>query len=92
MATIMAAISACPPPPKWTNIVAKPEHVTRLSAEIPASKQTPLGGIRVWSKPDQVADCWMFSDDQILTDYLNGKLTELDLMELVRTGACQPNS
>jgi hypothetical protein len=92
MASIKAAIASMPSPPKWTNCVAKPEHVARLSLEIPASKQTPLGGIRVWSKPNQVADCWMFSDEKILMRYLNDELTELDLMELVRTGAVQPNA
>lgn len=96
LATLKAVIAEMPNPPLWHSCTAKPEHCARLRREIPATEyQTDFGVIRViriYEKPGQVADAWMFSDDKILLQYLNGELTELDLFELMRTGACQPNA
>ena len=50
-----------------------------------------LAGIRLYEKPGQVADAWMFSDDKILRKYLNDELSELDLMGMIASGACHPN-
>ncbi len=93
LAAIMAAMAEIPKPPPWCSCTAKPEHCARLRRETPpaAEYQTSFGGIRIYEKPGQVADVWMFRDDKILQKYLNGELTELDLFELMRTGACQPN-
>lgn len=93
LARIMAVMAEIPKPPPWHSCTAKPEHCARLRCDIPAMNiRTTFGAIRIYEKPGQVADAWMFSDDKILRKYLNGELTELDLFELMRTGACQPNS
>lgn len=90
----MAALSDAPKPPPWKWCVAKPELLSRLRAELPELPKPylPEGlyGMSLYPK-QQVADAWMFSDKKILRKYLNDELTELDLLELVMTGACQPN-
>lgn len=67
-----------------------------LRAEIPAKDASPttIGesflGIRVFEKPGQVADAYMFSGDELLHKYLNGQLSESDLMRMIAGGKCQP--
>ena len=97
MAAMMALLSTLPPPPQWTACTAKPAHVARLRAEcqVKSPSPTPLGdtfaGIRLYEKPGQVVDVWMFSDDKVLRKYLNDELSELDLMHMIATGVCHPN-
>lgn len=97
MASMMALLSTLPPPQKWHACTAKPEHVRRLRAECQSASPSPmplgdsLAGIRLYEKPGQVADAWMFSDDKILRKYLNDELSELDLMGMIASGACHPN-
>lgn len=90
----MAVLADAPKAPPWKWCVAKPELLSRLRAELPAPPKPylPEGlyGMSLYPK-QQVADAWMFRDEKILRKYLNDELTELDLLELVRTGACQPN-
>ena len=92
MATMMALLSTLPPPPKWHACTAKPEHVARLRTECQAASPSQicdtLAGIRLYEKPGQVADAWMFSDDKILRKYLNGELTELDLFFIMPSLRC----
>lgn len=52
----------------------------------------PACGIEIHVKHGQVADSWMFSDSKTLQKYLAGELSEMDLMGLMQTGACQPNA
>jgi len=98
VASMMALLSTLPPPPKWNACTAKPEHVRRLRAECQATSPSPLplgdtlAGIRLYEKPGQVADAWMFSDDKILRKYLNDEISELDLMGMIASGACHPNN
>ena len=90
-AMLTAAIASMPPPLKWTDCVANPAHVAKLTKHLSVTERSIIGGMTLWSKPRQVADCWMFSDRNILKRYLNDELTELDLFELMQTGAVQPN-
>lgn len=92
LATLAAALSDMPRPPMWRYCTVKPEHAAMLRREIPPaqSSQLPAGGIEVYEMPLQAADSWMFSDSKTLRKYLAGELSELDLVALIETSACQP--
>lgn len=91
LASIAAAMADVPKPPPWKWCVARPELLSRMREEIPALPKPylPEGlyGMSLYPK-QQVAHAWMFSDEETLQKYLNDELTELDLLELTRTGKC----
>lgn len=93
-ATLAAMMSEIPKPPPWRYCTVKPEHAEMLRREIPPAQpgQLPIVGIEIHENPGQVADSWMFRDSKTLRKYLAGELSELDLMGLMETGACQPNA
>lgn len=94
LATLAAVMADIPKPSWWKWCAAKPELLNRLRAELPDSPKPYLTeglyGISLYPKR-QVCDSWMFIDEKVLCKYLNDELTELDLLELEMTGACQPN-
>ncbi len=63
-------------------VVTRPEFAQQLRLEIPQSTtgQFPMPSIQVFAKYDQIAFGWMFSDDRLLRDYLDGKISEVDLL------------
>ncbi len=71
-------------PPSYTAIVAKPEIFERLRAEFPVGN---VGfGIHLYAKTGQVSEGWAFSDDKLLREYLDGRLTEMDLIAMAGNG------
>lgn len=84
------AASLEPLKPSYKVCVAHPELEAKLRAvceEMPSreiSGGAPLhfeiAGIQIYTKANQFATAWMFSDDKLARQYLAGELTELDLV------------
>jgi hypothetical protein len=85
-------IAKLPPPPKWKASVVRPQVLARLrELEAPtpsASVFLSTFGMPLYEK-NQMADCWIFSDFETLEKYLNGDLTEMDLVNLALSGVCR---
>ena len=92
LATLAAIAASISKPPPWRHCTLTPENFERLRHDPEfRSDKMPTCGIEIHVKHGQVADSWMFSDSKTLRKYLAGELSELDLMGLMETGACQPN-
>ena len=66
--------------------VCRPEVLEQLRKEIPEVRTGSgfLPSIELYSKPDQKQDVWEFSDHKEMRKYLNGELSELDLISLCK--------
>lgn len=93
LAELMAEL---PPAPKWIAASVRPEFAIIIKNAVPKTEEPVhpnacsgsyalAGGIEIHEKRDQHITGWLFTDRQILEDYLKGKLTEFDLFELTRT-------
>lgn len=92
-ATLAAVAAAIPKTPLWRHCALTPENFERLRHDPKfRSDRMPAYGIEIHVKHGQVADCWMFKDSKTLRKYLEGELTELDLIGLMETGACRLNA
>lgn len=90
MKALIASLTKVSPYRWW---VVKTEYLQRLRDEVPPST-TPLNdilnvtatftGITLYPKAQRL-DAWMFSDEVVLLKYLNGELSELDLIALIGT-------
>ncbi len=90
LATLAAAMSELPPKPKWTSCVVRQDRLRFVQRTLRVGSGPQYIGVPVFGKAGQVADCWAFSDDTILRRYLKGELSELDLMNMITTGVCEP--
>ena len=62
---------------------AIPEYCARLRKELNCvDLLTPFGTISLYEKPGQITPIWVFHDLVVMRKYLNGELTELDLIPL----------
>lgn len=91
LAALAALLGQLPKPPVWRHCVTTPENLERLRHDPRLGPWTVPGcGVEMHAKPGQVAEAWLFEEDKILRQYLASELTEMDLLDIMRSGACQP--
>lgn len=91
LSALAAVASLMPKTAVWRHCTLTPASFERLKHD-PEFRcdRLPFLGMELRVKHGQVADCWAFSDSKTLRKYLEGELSELDLMGLIETGSCKP--
>lgn len=94
--TLMEVMREIKPPRDFAKFwTASTAAYDRLTDETLRTQANNLGGrefgdlfgnVRIHHKPDQVSDCWSFADAITFARYMNGQLSELDLMNMEATG------
>lgn len=57
-------------------------HAIKRESVKVTSLPSPFGGIRIWVKDDQKMPAWMFSKEDTAMRYMQGDLSEEDLMKM----------
>lgn len=65
-----------------TYFVCRPEVAAQLRKEFPNDNLDELTTLQILVKNDQVQDAWEFKSHEHMQKYLDGKLTEADLISL----------
>lgn len=89
-ALAMLAGSLPPPPPRFRYMAVR-DGMDSLRLGMKESAQSVgMTDVIVREKPSQVADAWVFVEEETFRRYMDGQLTELDLVGLTETGKVKP--
>lgn len=67
-----------------TYFVCRPEVAAELKSQFPKDNLDDLPGIKLFVKNDQLQDSWAFSSLEVVKKYLDGEITEKDLISLAK--------
>jgi hypothetical protein len=78
--------------PQWRaileNKIRRIELEERGSSSIPPATAAIAFGLQVYEKADQARSAWVFRDQTLMHDYLDGKVSELQLCMGAGKGQC----
>lgn len=87
----LIARHSIPHVPRHQVMVVNPAVMQAIRKNIPPGTSSPpvdfLGTTRIHEKPDQIADCYAFTDARLAGDYLDGRISEAELAPRIATPA-----